>query len=152
MDRRDMLKSLGVAAAATAAAATTAEAQETDAPSLAFGPYGTPWDPADPAIPGRQNVVPVPDDYFMPGRFAGKTVIVTGSARGMGELAARRLAREGANVVGVDILDALGASVIDDITAQGGSATFVSGDISEDAVCAEMVRTAGSTARSTTRA
>jgi NAD(P)-dependent dehydrogenase (short-subunit alcohol dehydrogenase family) len=137
-----MLKSLGVAAAATAAAATTAEAQETDAPSLAFGPYGTPWDPADPAIPGRQNVVPVPDDYFMPGRFAGKTVIVTGSARGMGELAARRLAREGANVVGVDILDALGASVIDDITAQGGSATFVSGDISEDAVCAEMVRTA----------
>jgi NAD(P)-dependent dehydrogenase (short-subunit alcohol dehydrogenase family) len=141
MDRRDVLKSLGVAAAATAAA-TTAEAQEAEAPSLAFGPYATPWDPPDAAIPGRQNVVPIPDDYFMPGRFAGKTVIVTGSARGMGELAARRLAREGANVVGVDILDALGASVIDDITAQGGSATFVAGDIAEDAVCAEMVRVA----------
>jgi NAD(P)-dependent dehydrogenase (short-subunit alcohol dehydrogenase family) len=87
-------------------------------------------------------VVPIPDDYFLPGRFAGKTVIVTGSARGMGELAARRLAREGANVVGVDILEELGASVIDDINANGGSATFVGGDIAEDAVCAEMVRVA----------
>jgi NAD(P)-dependent dehydrogenase (short-subunit alcohol dehydrogenase family) len=140
MDRRDMLKSIGLAAAATAAAATKAEAQ--DAPSLGFGPYATPWDPADPAIPGRQNVVPISEDYFLPGRFAGKTVIVTGSARGMGEVAARRLAKEGANVVGVDILEELGASVIDDINAQGGTATFVAGDIAEDAVCAEMVRVA----------
>jgi NAD(P)-dependent dehydrogenase (short-subunit alcohol dehydrogenase family) len=136
-----MLKSLGVAAAATAAATTAAEAQQ-EAPSLGFGPFATPWDPADPAIPGRQNVVPVSEDYFLPGRFAGKTVIVTGSARGMGEVAARRLAKEGANVVGVDILEALGASVIDDIKAQGGSATFVAGDIAENAVCAEMVRVA----------
>jgi NAD(P)-dependent dehydrogenase (short-subunit alcohol dehydrogenase family) len=145
MDRRDMLKSLGLAAAATAAAATTAEAQQAEAPSLGFGPYATTWDPQDPAIPGRQNVVPVSEDYFLPGRFAGKTVIVTGSARGMGELAARRLAREGANVVGVDILEELGASVIDDINAQGGSATFLGGDIAEDATCAEMVRVAVST-------
>jgi NAD(P)-dependent dehydrogenase (short-subunit alcohol dehydrogenase family) len=141
MDRRDILKSLGVVAAATAAA-TAAEAQEAEAPSLAFGPYGTPWDPTDPAIPGRQNVVPIPDDYFMPGRFAGKTVIVTGSARGMGELAARRLAKEGANVVGVDILEELGASVIQEINAEGGSAVFLGGDISEDAVCSAMVRLA----------
>jgi NAD(P)-dependent dehydrogenase (short-subunit alcohol dehydrogenase family) len=140
MDRRDMLKSIGLAAAATTAATSAAEAQEP--PSLGFGPFATPWDPADPAIPGRQNVVPVSEDYFLPGRFAGKTVIVTGSARGMGEVAARRLAKEGANVVGVDILEALGASVIDDIKAQGGSATFVAGDIAENAVCAEMVRVA----------
>ncbi len=140
MDRRDMLKSIGLAAAATTAATGAAEAQE--APSLGFGPFATPWDPQDPAIAGRQNVVPVSEDYFLPGRFAGKTVIVTGSARGMGEVAARRLAKEGANVVGVDILEALGASVIDDIKAQGGSATFVAGDIAENAVCAEMVRVA----------
>lgn len=145
MDRRDMLKSLGVAAAAaaaTTAATGTADAQQVGERSLAFGPYGTPWDPTDPAIPGRQNVVPIPDDYFMPGRFAGRTVIVTGSARGMGELAVRRLAKEGANVVGVDILETLGASVVDDIVAQGGSATFLAGDIAEDTVCAEMVRVA----------
>jgi NAD(P)-dependent dehydrogenase (short-subunit alcohol dehydrogenase family) len=137
-----MLRTLGAAAAATAAASTATDAQEAQAPSLAFGSYATPWDPQDPAIPGRQNVVPIPDDYFMPGRFAGKTVIVTGSARGMGELAARRLAKEGANVVGVDILEALGASVIDEINAEGGSATFVGGDIADNAVCAEMVRVA----------
>ena len=144
MDRRDMLKSLGLAAAGAAAASTAAEAQG-ETPSLGFGPHATPWDPADPAIPGRQNVVPVSEDYFLPGRFAGKTVIVTGSARGMGEVAARRLAKEGANVVGVDILEALGASVIDDIRAQGGNATFVAGDIAENATCEEMVRVAVST-------
>jgi NAD(P)-dependent dehydrogenase (short-subunit alcohol dehydrogenase family) len=87
----------------------------------------------------------VPDDYFIPGRFAGKTFIVTGSARGMGADAARRLAREGANVVGVDILDELGAQTVDSIRAEGLSATFVPGDISQDAVCAEMVRVAVNT-------
>jgi NAD(P)-dependent dehydrogenase (short-subunit alcohol dehydrogenase family) len=148
MIRRDVLKSMGAAAAGgaggvTLAQAEAAQAQEAETPvSLGFGPYGTPWDPADPDIPGRQNVVPVSEDYFIPGRFAGKTVIVTGSARGMGEVAARRLAREGANVVGVDILEELGASVIDAINAEGGTATFLGGDIAEDAVCAEMVRLA----------
>ncbi len=141
VERRDILKGIGVAAAAAAtvtAATETAEAQA----SVPMGPYATPWDPADPNIPGRQNVVPIAEDYFIPGRFAGKTVIVTGSARGMGEVAARRLAKEGANVVGVDILEGLGASVIDAIKADGGNATFVAGDIAEDAVCAEMVRVA----------
>ena len=100
------------------------------------------WNPQDAVIPGRQNVVPIADDYFIPGRFEGKTVIVKGSARGMGEVAARRLAREGANVVGVDILEDLGAAVIEAIKAEGGNATFVGGDISEDATCAQMVRVA----------
>jgi NAD(P)-dependent dehydrogenase (short-subunit alcohol dehydrogenase family) len=144
VDRRDFLKSVGFAAAAggaVVAGTTPAEAQA----SVSLGPVATPWDPPDEKIAGRMNVVPVPEDYFIPGRFAGKTVIVTGSARGMGEVAARRLAKEGANVVGVDILEALGASVIDDIKAQGGNATFVGGDIAEDAVCAEMVRVAVNT-------
>ncbi|MFZ0097581.1 MAG: SDR family oxidoreductase [Gemmobacter sp.] len=141
VERRDILKGIGVAAATAASVAAAGETAEAQA-SVQAGPYAAPWDPADPKIPGRQNVVPVPDDYFIPGRFAGKTVIVTGSARGMGEVAARRLAKEGANVVGVDILDTLGASVIDDITADGGNATFVAGDIAEDAICAEMVRVA----------
>jgi NAD(P)-dependent dehydrogenase (short-subunit alcohol dehydrogenase family) len=138
--RRDLMK--GAAAAAAAATTTVVNAQEAAAKdvSLNLDSYATPWDPQDPNIPGRMNIVRVPDDYFMPGRFAGKTVIVTGSARGMGEVAARRLAREGANVVGVDILDKLGASVIDQIRAEGGKATFVGGDVSEDKVCEEMVR------------
>lgn len=119
MDRRDMLKSLGVAAAA-ATTATAAEAQEPNvAQGLALEDWALPWDPPDPEIPGRQDIARVPDDYFIPGRFAGKTFIVTGSARGMGADAARRLAREGANVVGVDILEALGAQTIDAIRAEG---------------------------------
>ncbi|RBI87431.1 dehydrogenase [Rhodosalinus halophilus] len=144
MFRRDLLKSFGVAAAGGAGGLTLtqAQAEEAEPLSLGFGPYAAPWNPADAAIPGRQNVVPVSDDYFIPGRFEGKTVIVTGSARGMGEVAARRLAREGANVVGVDILEDLGASVVDKITAEGGNAVFLGGDIAEDSVCAEMVRLA----------
>jgi NAD(P)-dependent dehydrogenase (short-subunit alcohol dehydrogenase family) len=145
MDRRDLLKSLGAAAAgaaaSTATAATAAEAQSAPM-TLALEDWALPWEPQDPQIAGRMNIARVPDDYFMPGRFAGKTVIVTGSARGMGADAARRLAREGANVVGVDILEELGASVVDQIVAAGGSATFVGGDISQDSVCSEMVRVA----------
>jgi NAD(P)-dependent dehydrogenase (short-subunit alcohol dehydrogenase family) len=140
MDRRDMLKSLGVAAAATAASATEASAQAATQPSLALPDFALPWSEPDPKVPGRMNIVRVPDDYFMPGRFQGKNVIVTGSARGMGAVAARRLAREGANVVGVDILEDLGASVVEEIRAEGHNAVFLGGDISEDSVCAEMVR------------
>ena len=141
VDRRDIIKGVGIAAAATATSVTAAGAAEPST-DLALGPYSTPWNPPDPAFPGRQNVVPVPEDYFMPGRFAGKTALVTGCARGMGRLAAIRLAREGANVVGVDWLEQDGRAVIDAITKEGGKATFVPGDISENDVCDAMVQAA----------
>ena len=143
MIRRELLKSLSLAAAggASGLTLTQAEAQEvSEAINLALQDFAHPWDPQDPEIPGRMNIARVPDDYFMPGRFAGKNVIVTGSARGMGAVAATRLAREGANVVGVDILEQLGAQTIDGIKAEGLNATFVAGDISKDATCEEMVR------------
>ena len=143
MIRRDLLKSLGLAAAggASGLTLTQAEAQEVnEALTLALQDYAAPWDPPDPNVPGRMNIARVPDDYFMPGRFAGKTVLVTGSARGMGADAARRLAREGANVVGVDILEELGAETAESIRAEGLNMVFLGGDISEDSVCAEMVR------------
>ena len=41
----------------------------------------------------------------VPGRFAGKTAIVTGAGSGIGRATALRLAREGATVVGADISD-----------------------------------------------
>ena len=87
-----------------------------------LGPYATPWDPPDAEARCSPNIIPVPEDYFTPGRFAGKTAIVTGSPRGMGRLAAIRLAREGANVVGVDWLKEEGQSVIDAIVREGGKA------------------------------
>jgi NAD(P)-dependent dehydrogenase (short-subunit alcohol dehydrogenase family) len=144
VERREILKGIGVAAAAAATVTAATEEAKAQA-SVALGPVATPWDPPDPNIAGRMNVTPVPDDYFIPGRFSGKTIIVTGSARGMGEVAARRLAKEGANVVGVDILGDLGASVIEDIKAQGGSAIFLAGDIAENSVCEAMVKLAVST-------
>ena len=42
----------------------------------------------------------------VPGRFAGKTAIVTGAGSGIGQATALRLAREGATVVAADISDA----------------------------------------------
>ena len=143
MMRRDLLKSIGMTAVGTAGGLTVANAEAQEAAAqleLALEDYALPWNPADPDIPGRLNISRVPDDYFVPGRFEGKTVLVTGCARGMGELAARRLAREGANVVGVDILEEKGAAAIESIAAAGHSATFVAGDVTKDSVCEEMVR------------
>lgn len=139
--RRNVIKGVGMMAATVAASTTAADAGEVQL-ELALDDYSTPWNPPDPVIPGRQNIVPVPDDYFMPGRFAGKTALVTGCARGMGRMAAERLAREGANVVGVDWLEAEGRTVIEAIVNAGGKAIFVPGDISETAVCDAMVKAA----------
>ena len=58
-----------------------------------------------------------------PGRFAGKTVIVTGAASGIGRATASRIAREGGRVIAADIsaekLDALKAELPDVITVAG---------------------------------
>jgi NAD(P)-dependent dehydrogenase (short-subunit alcohol dehydrogenase family) len=58
-----------------------------------------------------------------PGRFAGKTVIVTGAASGIGKATASRIAREGGRVIAADIsadkLDALKAELPDVITVAG---------------------------------
>ncbi|MBT0779049.1 SDR family oxidoreductase [Paracoccus sp. pheM1] len=143
LERRALLKVLGAAAMTGGLASPlAAETAQPAAMPTTLGAYAMPWDPADPALPGRQNIVPVPEDYFVPGRFAGKTALVTGCARGMGRLAAMRLAREGANVVGVDWIADEGQAVIDAILSEGGKAAFVQGDISETAVCDAMVQAA----------
>lgn len=126
MERRYMLKSLALAAAAASAAQVQAAASANAANTPA----------------GVVDITPVDKDYLIPGRFAGKTLIVTGCARGMGAAAARRAALEGANVVGVDWIEDLGARTIADIVAAGGKATFVYGDVGDSAVCDRMVKTA----------
>lgn len=64
------------------------------------------------------------------GVFHGKTAVVTGAGRGIGEAVARRLAGQGAAVVLNDVRDAA-AAVADEIQRTGARATFVQGDVSK---------------------
>ena len=65
----------------------------------------------------------------MSDRFAGKTVLVTGAARGQGAEEARRFAAEGARVVLGDVLDDEGAVVAKEI---GDAATYVHLDVTDE--------------------
>jgi NAD(P)-dependent dehydrogenase (short-subunit alcohol dehydrogenase family) len=122
MERRDMLKGMALVAMSTAATTATAQAQ-----------------PPAKASNGLVDIQPVDADYFIPNRFNGKTLLVTGCARGMGAAAAKRAAREGANVVGVDWIRDQGESVVAEIVAAGGRAAFLHGDVGDAATCDKMV-------------
>lgn len=63
-------------------------------------------------------------------RFAGRSAIVTGSARGIGRAIAERLAREGANVIIADIDEAAGATAAREI---GERAVAYPLDVTSDA-------------------
>ena len=69
----------------------------------------------------------------MNGRFAGRTVIVTGGGRGIGQATARAFAAEGADVL------VLGRTVADledtvaQITADGGQAWLLRCDVTDEA-------------------
>lgn len=129
MERRDVLKGMTLAAGAVVAAKEVLTPTEAQAQVTQGRPEGNAMVP----------MTPVDPDYFIPGRFAGKTIIVTGSARGMGAAAALRLAREGANVVGVDWLKEQGEATHQAILAAGGKSVFVHGDIGEAATAQAAV-------------
>lgn len=145
MDRRDILKTMGAAAGLAVTAATAAAAQ---APGAAGTPAGGAAADAAGSTAGKAGgnalvpMVPPRPDHHIPGRFAGKTVIVTGSARGMGAAAALRLAREGANVVGVDWLRDQGEATAAAIRAEGGNCIFVHGDIADQGTAEAAVAAA----------
>ncbi|MET3175498.1 UNVERIFIED_ORG: dihydroxycyclohexadiene carboxylate dehydrogenase [Arthrobacter sp. UYCu721] len=77
---------------------------------------------------------PYAGQFLTPGRYAGKAVLVTGAAQGIGHRVAQRIAAEGGSVVLVDRAD-LVHDVARDITeaveesASGGSATSVTADL-----------------------
>lgn len=76
-----------------------------------------------------------------PGRFSGKTVIVTGAASGIGRATASRVAREGGRVIAVDVsaerLEELAASFDDGVIVP------VTGDITAQADIDALVTAAG---------
>jgi len=75
-------------------------------------------------------------------RFTDKVAIVTGASRGMGRAMALGLAREGAQVVVVDINPTGGEEVVQEIEKGGGEATFVRADVSNRADVEKMVQEA----------
>jgi NAD(P)-dependent dehydrogenase (short-subunit alcohol dehydrogenase family) len=77
-----------------------------------------------------------------PGRFIGKTVIVTGAGSGIGRATASRVAREGGRVIAVDI----SSERLDEFTREQkkNDITAVAGDITADATIAAIVKAAGS--------
>ncbi|WP_167052246.1 SDR family oxidoreductase [Salinibacterium sp. ZJ77] len=81
------------------------------------------------------------EEVTTPGRFAGKTIIVTGAASGIGRATASRIAREGGRVVAVDIsaekLDALKADLAP------ADVVTVAGDITKQESVDAIVAAAG---------
>ncbi len=71
-------------------------------------------------------------------RLAGKTAIVTGGALGIGRATCLLLAREGAAVAVMDMLDDEAAHVVDEIEAAGGTARGWHLDVGDE----DQVRTA----------
>ena len=77
----------------------------------------------------------------MAGRLAGKVALISGGARGQGEVEGRLFAQEGAKVVLGDILVDLGQKVADSIRQQGGQAMFVPLDVTKEADWQKAVET-----------
>lgn len=61
----------------------------------------------------------------------GKTVIITGSASGIGKAAAELFAKQGANIIISDIQEAEGKAATESIIAAGGKASFFKTDVSK---------------------
>lgn len=79
------------------------------------------------------------------GRLDGKVALISGGARGQGEVEARLFAQEGAKVVFGDILDDEGRQVEAAIRQAGGEATYVHLDVTQEADWQEAVQTAVAT-------
>ncbi|HVB60226.1 MAG TPA: SDR family NAD(P)-dependent oxidoreductase, partial [Ktedonobacteraceae bacterium] len=75
-------------------------------------------------------------------RLADKVALITGSASGMGKLAAEVFAREGASIVVTDILEKEGEETAQAVRDAGGSAIFVKGNVAHDADVQRVVATA----------
>lgn len=66
------------------------------------------------------------------GLLAGEVAIITGAGQGIGKSTALLFAKEGAKVVASDIDEKRLATVVDEITAAGGDAIGVAGDVGAD--------------------
>jgi 3alpha(or 20beta)-hydroxysteroid dehydrogenase len=71
--------------------------------------------------------------------LAGRTIVITGAARGQGAAEAEILVREGAHVIGGDILDDEGKALAERLTAQGpGTMEYRHLDVSSESQWADL--------------
>ncbi|WP_217195372.1 SDR family NAD(P)-dependent oxidoreductase [Streptomyces buecherae] len=75
-------------------------------------------------------------------RFEGYGVLITGAARGIGAVTARRFADEGASVLVTDLDGARAAEVAEEIRAAGGVAHGLACDVADRAAVGAAVRAA----------
>lgn len=75
-------------------------------------------------------------------RFAGKGVVVTGGASGIGRATAERFLEEGAKVAIVDISRKAGVATVKDLKRKGYSPILLVGDVTKSADVKRMVREA----------
>ena len=72
-------------------------------------------------------------------RLKNKTALITGGSSGIGKETSLLFAREGANVVVVDINENQGQSTVSEINSKGGKASFCRADVSSEMDCKAMV-------------
>ncbi|HEX7735729.1 MAG TPA: glucose 1-dehydrogenase [Ktedonobacteraceae bacterium] len=72
-------------------------------------------------------------------RLANKVAIITGSASGMGQVAAEIFAREGARVVIADIARGAGEAAAEHIRSAGGQAVFVQTNVARETEVQHLV-------------
>ncbi|NIR50161.1 SDR family NAD(P)-dependent oxidoreductase, partial [candidate division KSB1 bacterium] len=72
-------------------------------------------------------------------RLKNKVAIITGAACGIGRTTALTFAREGANVVAADLNDNAAQNLVDEITAQDGTASFEKVDVADPKDVHKMV-------------
>jgi NAD(P)-dependent dehydrogenase (short-subunit alcohol dehydrogenase family) len=73
------------------------------------------------------------------GSYDGKTVIVTGGAKGIGRGISLAFAGEGANVVCADVDVAAGRQIVQDAQTLSGKLIFVEADVSKASACQQLV-------------
>ncbi|HLZ57036.1 MAG TPA: glucose 1-dehydrogenase [Ktedonosporobacter sp.] len=75
-------------------------------------------------------------------RLENKVALITGSAGGMGQVAAELFAQEGASVVVTDLNEVAGEATVQRIRQAGGKAIFVQANVADEEEVAAMVQQA----------